>query len=90
MKVRFFLFIISAVLLVSFASVDSTNAARAKWKSSGKGSVIQRIIRIEGTLEKPRVIFIVPRSRLWRGDFMDKSFINDILKPVRPDTLTIQ
>jgi hypothetical protein len=47
-------------------------------------AVAEHVIKIEGSLEKPRVIFIVPRAKLWRDDIFKKSFISDILKPVYP------
>ena len=39
---------------------------------------------MEGTIERPRVIFIIPRSKLWRDNIFKKSFVDDILKPVYP------
>jgi hypothetical protein len=47
--------------------------------------IIERVIKIEGSVEKPRVIFIVPRAKLWKDDFLKKSFLPDILKPVYPE-----
>ncbi len=49
--------------------------------------VVERTIKIEGTVEKPRIIFIVPRARVWKEDLSEKSFINDILQPVYPERL---
>ena len=49
--------------------------------------VIERVIKIEGTVEKPRVIFILPRARLWKEEFLRKSFVSDILKPVYPESV---
>ncbi|MFQ5900333.1 MAG: hypothetical protein ACE5IH_02125 [Thermodesulfobacteriota bacterium] len=53
----------------------------------GGQKVIERVIKIEGTLERPRVIFIVPRSRLWKPDISKKSFIPEILREVYPEVL---
>ncbi|MBI3583184.1 MAG: hypothetical protein HY096_04445 [Nitrospinae bacterium] len=47
-------------------------------------AVVEHMIKIEGSVERPRVIFIVPRSKLWRDDIFKKSFIADILRPVYP------
>lgn len=47
-------------------------------------AVVEHVIKIEGSVEKPRVIFIVPRSKLWRDDIFKKSFVADILRPVYP------
>ncbi|MEK7850519.1 MAG: hypothetical protein AAB275_01430 [Deltaproteobacteria bacterium] len=57
-----------------------------------EGEVIERTIEIKGTLEKPRVIFIIPKARLQKEkrsvkDQPKKSFISDILKPVYPESL---
>lgn len=50
--------------------------------------VIERTIRIEGTVEKPRIIFIVPRAKLWKEDlFYKKSFTTNILHTVYPEHL---
>ena len=49
--------------------------------------IIERIIKVEGSVDKPRVIFIIPRARLWKEDFSRKSFVIDILKPVYPEFL---
>ncbi|MBI5748734.1 MAG: hypothetical protein HZA00_06360 [Nitrospinae bacterium] len=47
-------------------------------------AVVEHMIKIEGSVERPRVIFIVPRSKLWRDDIFKKSFVADILRPVYP------
>lgn len=72
------------LLLLLFASA-LTFGARKVWGERGAAfepAVTQRIITIEGTVEKPRVLFIVSRSRLWKGDSLEKSFVRDILEPV--------
>lgn len=46
--------------------------------------VVEHVIKVEGSVEKPRVIFIIPRSKLWRDDIFRKSFIVDILRPIYP------
>ena len=45
---------------------------------------MERVIRIEGTVEKPRVIFIVPKAKLWSGSITDKSYRDEFLKPLYP------
>lgn len=47
--------------------------------------IIERTIKIEGTVEKPRVLFIVPRAKIWKEYSIKKSFYADILKPVYPE-----
>ena len=49
--------------------------------------IIERIITVEGSIEKPRVIFIIPRAKVWKEDPSRKSFINDTLRPVYPGHL---
>lgn len=49
--------------------------------------IIERVIKIEGSQERPRVIFIVPRSKLRKEGLENKSFLTDILAPVYPEGL---
>ncbi len=49
--------------------------------------IVERTIKIEGALEKPRVIFIVSRANLWKDFTIKKTYITDILRPVYPDDL---
>jgi len=49
--------------------------------------IIERTITVEGSIEKPRVIFIIPRAKVWKEDPRRKSFINDTLRPVYPGHL---
>lgn len=48
-------------------------------------TIVERVIRIEGSIEKPRVIFIVPKARLWRADITEKDFTEELLRPMRPN-----
>lgn len=49
--------------------------------------IIERVIKIEGSQERPRVIFIVPRSKLRKEGLENKSYLTDILSPVYPEGL---
>lgn len=49
--------------------------------------IIERTIKIEGTVEKPRVLFILPRAKIWKEYSIKKSFYSDILKPVYPEEI---
>lgn len=80
------------ILLIIAASLFSPKAhaadkskmhAQAKTK---KHQVIERIIKIEGSLERPRIIYIVSRARLWQ-EFIPKNYVKDILRPVHPEHL---
>lgn len=67
------------------------NAAAADTETE-EAEITERIIEIKGTLEKPRVIFIVPKARLQKEvrseeEHLKKSFVSDILKPVYPEFL---
>jgi hypothetical protein len=73
-----------AVILVMAAA----SGAAASTGAEKDGGVIERLITIEGTIEKPRIIFIIPRAKVWREDMMMKSFTPDILRPVYPEPLT--
>ncbi len=84
------LILVSIVALMVVFTASSVAFARSSSKLRHEPDVVSRVIRIEGSVEKPRVIFIVPRSRLWRGGFLNKSFKEDILRPVYPDKLIKQ
>jgi len=82
-------FLLTALLMSSLALLLDQAAAQAieTNKRSENQQIIERIIKIEGTIERPRVLFILPRARIWREDPLRKSFFDDILKPVYPETL---
>lgn len=46
--------------------------------------IVERIIQIEGTIEKPRVLFILPRARVWRPGALHKSRMPDVMEPKLP------
>lgn len=75
------LIIAAIVLAVPYCSND------AMALQGEEPRVIERVIKIEGVLEKPRVIFIVPRAKLWKDMAGVKSFVPDILTPVYPEQL---
>jgi hypothetical protein len=52
-----------------------------------EGDITERVIKIEGSLERPRTLFIVPRARLWKGDLLDKSFRERLLDPLFPESI---
>lgn len=77
--------IAAAVLLFFAVGVRSEDTAQAK-KTAGSGpeEVVERIIKVEGSLERPRVIFILPRARLWKVDLSRRDFVGEILEPAYP------
>jgi len=88
MKRRLTIALVFAVAV--FLGTASSSLARRGRKLQREPTVVERIIRVEGSVEKPRVLFIVPRSKLWRGGFLNKSFKDDIMTPVYPDKLIKQ
>lgn len=78
-----------ALLMPCIALLLDSAVAQAVETNKGPENpqIIERIIKIEGTIERPRVLFILPRARIWRDDPLRKSFFDDILKPVYPETL---
>lgn len=54
---------------------------------SDEPKVQERVIKIEGALERPRIIYIVPRSKLKKEGIEGKSFVTEILSPVYPEHL---
>jgi len=75
-----------AIFLVSLAVLAGAAGANAQERRHDEPVITERVIKIEGTVENPRVIFIVSRSRLWKGDLLEKSFVDGILEPVYPET----
>ncbi|MBI5560833.1 MAG: energy transducer TonB [Deltaproteobacteria bacterium] len=71
-----------SVLFLMFILLSTTRAVRGEEGPMNEPLVTQRVIVIEGTVEKPRVMFIVSRSRLWKGDSLEKSFIPELLAPI--------
>ncbi len=69
---------------VAALSIGWTSAAGAD-NSANEPQITERTIKIEGTVEKPRVLFIVPRARIWKDYSFHKSFYEDILTPVYPE-----
>ena len=75
-----FIFIAIFVLMILLLPYRSLAAEAA----DEKYAITERVIKIEGTLEKPRVIFIVPKAKLWSGNITDKSYRDEFLKPLYP------
>lgn len=76
----------SAFFLLCVVLFDPAQLRAAETgKESERPKIIERIIKIEGTIEKPRVMFILPRARIWKEDPLRKSFYDDIIKPVYPE-----
>ena len=87
MKNRLYTAIIFFFLSVSvfICSIKDSTAAEGRNEPE---IIIERIVKVEGSVEKPRVIFIVPRARLWRPWIERKSFVPNILNPVYPDFIS--
>ena len=77
---RRFIFIAIFVLMILLLPYRSFAIEAA----DEKDAVTERVIKIEGTVEKPRVIFIVPKAKLWSGSVTDKSYRDEFLKPLYP------
>lgn len=73
------------VIFVIASSVRTAYAEDAQAGEEIQTEVIERVIKIEGSVEKPRVIFIVPKARLWRASITDKDFTEELLRPIRLD-----
>lgn len=80
---------LAAIILLFFAVGVRAEETISPKKSMGPGpeEVVERIIKIEGSLERPRVIFILPRAKLWKEDLSKRSFVGEILEPVYPETV---
>ena len=73
-----------ASALVGLTLMASDGPKGAHRKPAKGPQIIERVIKIEGMLEKPRVIFIVPRARLWKEYIFRKSFVRNLMEPVHP------
>lgn len=73
MKIGFF-----ALLILLISPLHS-------YALEGEDTIINRTIKIEGSVEKPRTIFIVPKALLWKEDIAGKRFVDELLKPVYPE-----
>lgn len=51
--------------------------------------IVSRTIRIEGSPEKPRVIFIVPKAKVWDNSVARRSFLKELLEPASPEMSNI-
>ncbi len=81
------LFFLGSLMLV-FITAMPCRALAVDQKKEDESKIIERIIKIEGTIEKPRVIFIVPRAKLWRKNMhLTKSFDVEMLEPEYPESL---
>lgn len=80
--ISFFAFFILLIIAAAFGYAgDDNNNNHAQPE---KQEIISRTIRIEGSPEKPRVIFIVPKARLWDVNISHKSFLKELLEPAYP------
>lgn len=72
------------VLLVFTSASYSIGAETAKEKGEKQKKdkvIISKTITIEGAVERPKIIFIVPRAKLWDSTLWNKDFSEDILRP---------
>lgn len=76
-------YLLIIIFVFQFCFIKCTIAANG----GNQPEIIEKIITVEGSVEKPRVIFIVPRARLQRPWINRKSLIPAILEPVYPDFL---
>ena len=77
------IFAIAAIIIITTTFIIFAPATATA--VGGQQAIITRVIKIEGSVEKPRVIFIVPKARLWRAHITDKDFTEELLRPRRPD-----
>ena len=71
-------------LIIAALGIEWDSIAGAD-DGSREPQITERTIKIEGTVEKPRVLFIVPRARIWKEFSFHKSFHEEILTPVYPE-----
>lgn len=80
MKRAFLVMFMAIVLLADGAAASTANEPATGTETK----IVERIIQIEGAIEKPRVLFILPRARVWRPGVLLKSQMPDVMEPVLP------
>lgn len=86
MRTRLLVSVVS-VLLLAASSYGAEKFIIPKKAAEPEVEVVERIIKVEGTLERPRVIFILPRGKLWREDLSRRSFVEEMLEQVYPESV---
>ncbi|MEE9615354.1 MAG: hypothetical protein V3W31_10470 [Thermodesulfobacteriota bacterium] len=76
-------FLLSSAIVL-FAGLALPPTARGAEPPEEERAV--RVIKIKGSLEKPRTLFIVPKARLWDDDIPNKRFIDEVLEPLYPES----
>lgn len=72
-----FIAVAVSLAMVFFSLTPQDSMAKEK-------EIITKTIKIEGTIERPKIIFIVPRAVLWDSTILDKDFTKEILKINHP------
>ena len=85
MKSLYATIVISLFLVVGVRAEEAMSPKKSI--GSGPEEVVERIIKVEGSLERPRVIFILPRAKLWKEDISKKSFVGEFLEQIYPETV---
>ena len=70
-----------------FLCVDNAASLDDREQPKIKTTVTERVIKVEGTLDKPRVLFIVPKAKLWKAEFDKKEFYEELSVPPYPESL---
>jgi hypothetical protein len=84
-----FLLVVLVAAAVLILSPSSGSGAPGADPETDGPVIIERVIKVEGSTEKPRTIFIVPKAKLWDDDITNKSLMKEFLEPELPDrTLT--
>lgn len=76
--------IISAITLTMLLPAEGFSKDNSNQESIDSAGITQRVIKIQGTVDKPRTIFIVPRARLVNNE--KGSIEKYALPPVFPDS----
>ncbi len=86
MRIRLLIAVVSMLLLAA-STYGADKFIVPQKAAEPEPEVVERIIKVEGALERPRVIFILPRGKLWREDLSRRSFVGEMLEQVYPESV---
>lgn len=86
MRIRLLIAVLG-LLLLSASAYGADRFIIPQKTAEPEPQVVERVIKVEGALERPRVIFILPRGRLWKEDLSKRSFIGEMLEQVYPESV---
>ncbi|MCK5237349.1 MAG: hypothetical protein KAR06_10215 [Deltaproteobacteria bacterium] len=79
------IFFLALSCTLACAATEANAQERRTTDEETKGGIIQRVIKIEGAVEKPRTIFILPKADFFEETYLKRSFEDELLEPLGPE-----